>query len=289
MLPPWRWWAVPAAIVLGLVLGSVGDLIVSIIGAASGASVNHPPPAVNIIGDVVFDVGFVGAAIYIASLLGRLRPSEFGFRRFQLGRALWMLALAAVVYFVATGVYASLLGLHGKEQLPTGLGSSSDTAAMIGVGVFVTVIAPICEEFFFRGFIFGMLRGWLAPRSWGPWVAAIVTGLLFGAAHSGSAAVKYLLPLAFLGFLLCLLRWKTGSLYPGMALHSINNSLAFGVDELHWDAAKILAMALLALAAIAAIAGPLGRREPAVAVNGPDVGGGPISPPAAQQVGPPGL
>jgi membrane protease YdiL (CAAX protease family) len=288
VLPPWKWWAIPAAVALGLLLGSVGDLIVTIIGAASGASASHPPPAVNIIGDIVLDVGFVAATVYVASLLGPLRLSEFGFRRFALGRALWMLLAAAVVYFIATAVYASLLGLHGSEQLPGGLGSSSDTAAMIGVGVFVTVIAPMCEEFFFRGFIFGMLRSWLASRPWGPWVAATVTGLLFGAAHTGSAAIKYLPALAFLGFLLCLLRWKTGSLYPGMALHSINNSLAFGIDELHWNAAKMVAMALLALGAIAAIAGPLGWREPAVAPDGPGAGGGPTAPVAAtHSVGPP--
>jgi len=262
---------VPAGIGLGLVLGSIGDLIVSIIGAAAGASTSHPPPAVNIAGDIVFDLGFVAAAIYIATLLGPLRPTEFGFRRASLTRVLWMLPVAALVYFIATAIYASLLGLHGKEQLPSGLGSTSDTAAMIGVGVFVTVIAPICEEFFFRGFIFGLLRRWLGGRAWGVWAAAVITGLLFGAAHAGSAAVKYLLPLAFLGFVLCLLRWKTGSLYPGMALHSINNSIAFGVDELHWNAAKMLALALVALAAIAAIAGPLGWREPAVA---PDRAGG---------------
>ncbi|HEY5316898.1 MAG TPA: type II CAAX endopeptidase family protein [Solirubrobacteraceae bacterium] len=289
VLLPWRWWAVPAAIVLGVVLGSIGNIIASIVGAAAGSSISHPTPAVNIADDILFDLGFVAAAIYIASLLGRVRPSEFGFRRASLRRVLWMLPLAAVTYFVATAVYASALGLNGREQLPTGLGSTSDTAAMIGVGVFVTVVAPICEEFFFRGFIFGMLRSWLAPRWWGPWAAATVTGVLFGGAHAGSAAAKYLVPLAFLGFVLCILRWRTGSLYPGMALHSLNNSLAFGIDELHWGAGKLLVMALLALAAIAAIAGPLGWREPAVTVEGADHGGG--SPPqaAARSIGPPGV
>lgn len=274
VLPPWKWWAAPAAIVLGLALGSIGDVIVSIVGAATGSNLSHPPPPVNIAGDVVFDVGFVAAAIYVASLLGWTAPGEFGFRRFSLGRVLWMLPLAAAAYFLGTAVYASLLDLHGSEQLPKGLGSTTDTAAMIGVGVFVTVIAPICEEFFFRGLIFGVLRSWLAPRAWGPWVAAVATGILFGGAHGGAAAAKYLLPLAFLGFILCILRWRTGSLYPGMALHSINNSLAFGIDELHWNTAKIVAMALLAVAAIAAIAGPLGWRERAVPVGGPGAGGG---------------
>ena len=267
-LPPWRPWAAPAGVVMGFALGAIADLVVSIVGAASGASLTHPPPAVNIVGDVVFDLGFVAAAIYIATLGGGLRLAVFGFRRASLVRAVLIVALAAVCYFVATDVYAALLGLSGREQLPSGLGSSSDTVAMIGVGLFVTVIAPICEEFFFRGFLFGVLRSWLSPKgAWGTWVAAIITALLFGGAHVGSAAVKYLVPLAILGFLLCIVRWKTGSLYPGMALHSINNSVAFGIDELHWNAAKIIAMAVVALAAITVIAGPIGAREPAVAAG----------------------
>lgn len=265
-LPPWKPWAAPAAIVLGIALGTIADLFVTIVGAAGGADISHPPPSVTIAGDLVFDLGFVAAAIYIARLSGGFRLTYFGFRRAALGRAVWIVALGALCYFVATAVYANLLGLHGREQLPSGLGSASDTAAMIAVGAFVTVIAPICEEFFFRGFIFGALRGWLAPKgAWGTWSAAVLTGFLFGAAHTGSAAVKYLVPLAILGFVLCIMRWKTGSLYPGMALHSVNNSLAFGIDELHWGAAMIVAMALLALAVIAAIVAPLGAREPAVA------------------------
>jgi hypothetical protein len=289
VLPPWKWWAAPGAVALGLVLGAVGDVVVSIIGAAAGASVSHPPPAVNIAGDIVFDLGFVAAAIYIARVIGWTSPSGFGFRRVPLTRVLWMLPLAAVVYFVATAAYASLLNLHGNEQLPSGLGSRNDTAAMIGVGVFVTVIAPIAEEFFFRGFIFNELRSWLRSRASGPWIAAIITGLLFGAAHTGSASAKYLLPLAFLGFILCLLRWKTGSLYPGMALHSVNNSLAFGIDQLHWNAAKLTAMALLALLAIAAIAGPLGWREPPVRIGAGDgAGPAPAPAPATGTAAPPG-
>ena len=266
-LPAWKWWALPLGIVLGFFVGSIGDLFVSIIGAVTGASLSHPPPAVTIAGDVVFDLAFVAAAIYVVSLYGRINLSLLGFRRASPARVAWMLPLAAVAYFIITALYASLLGLHGSEQLPSGLGSTSDTAAMVAVAVFVTVIAPICEELFFRGFVFGVLRSRLAPRAWGPWVAAIATGVLFGGAHVGSAPVEYLVPLAFLGFVLCILRWRTGSLYPGMALHSINNSLALGHNELHWNAAQIAGLAIAALIAIAAIAGPAGANEPVVAVS----------------------
>ena len=49
--------------------------------------------------------------------------------------------------------------------------------------------------------------------------------------HVGSAPVLDLVPLAVLGFGLCLLYRYTGSLYPCIAAHSLNNSLAFASLE----------------------------------------------------------
>jgi membrane protease YdiL (CAAX protease family) len=134
------------------------------------------------------------------------------------------------------------------------------TAALVGAAVFVCVIAPIAEETFFRGFFFGALRRWrvtVAGRDLGTLLAAIVTGIVFGLAHVGSAPAKYLVPLAFLGFMLCLVRWQTRSLYPCIALHSVNNSLALGINELHWQAGEIFALIAGSLLVIAAVTGPL--------------------------------
>jgi membrane protease YdiL (CAAX protease family) len=167
-------------------------------------------------------------------------------------------------------VYASLFHLHGSEKLPKELGVSKSTAALVGAAVFVCVVAPIAEEFFFRGFIFGALRRMrivIGGREVGTWVAAAVTGLLFGLAHTGSASSQYLIPLGFLGFVLCLLRWRTGSLYPCMALHSINNSLALGISQLHWTGGEILALIGGSLAVIGVLTGPLANRGRAPAIS----------------------
>ena len=88
------------------------------------------------------------------------------------------------------------------------------------------MVAPICEEFLFRGYIFTALRNWR-----GTLPAAVITGLLFGGVHAGSAPALDLVPLAGLGFGLCLLYRYTGSLYPCIAAHSLNNSLAFASLE----------------------------------------------------------
>ncbi len=75
--------------------------------------------------------------------------------------------------------------------------------------VLTCVVAPIGEEFLFRGLIFTALRNWK-----GTLPAAIITGVLFGGVHFGSAPLLDLVPLAALGFGLCLLYRYTGSLYP---------------------------------------------------------------------------
>jgi uncharacterized protein len=125
----------------------------------------------------------------------------------------------------------------------------------VSVAVLVCVLAPIAEEFFFRGYFFSALRSWK-----GLWPAAVITGLVFGAIHIGSAPVPYLVPLAVFGFVLCLLYWRTGSLYPCIVLHALNNCLAFGVSQ-HWDWQIPVVMAG-ALTMISAVILPLGGLRP---------------------------
>jgi membrane protease YdiL (CAAX protease family) len=252
---------------MGFGLGIVVSIIVSVAAQAGGSSISHPTPAVSLIGDALFDFAFVAAALYFAGLRSHPRPSDFGFRPVRWTTAIAGIAGAGVAYYVVTAFYASLLHLHGSDKLPKELGVSKSTAALVGATVFVCVVAPIAEEFFFRGFIFGALRRMrivVGGREVGTWVAAVLTGILFGLAHTGSASSQYLIPLGFLGFLLCVLRWRTRSLYPCMALHSINNSLALGISQLHWSTGEILALIAGSVLIIGGLTGPLAGRSPAV-------------------------
>jgi membrane protease YdiL (CAAX protease family) len=266
-LPPWPLWVVPASILLGFVAGQVGIVGVDIAGSIAGASVSQPTPAMAIGGSIVFDLGFLGTAIWLASVSGRARPADFGFRRVSWRAAVTSVAAAAVGYYVLTAVYSTVFKLTGTDKRPSEFGVGRSTWALIGTAAFVCAIAPMAEEIFFRGFFFGSLRRLHVPlghRELGPWIAAVVTGILFGLAHFDSAQPEFLIPLGFLGFVLCLVRWRTGSLYPGMALHSANNALALGV-QLHWSVAGVVALVVASWALIAAVVGPLGARTPALA------------------------
>ncbi len=157
------------------------------------------------------DVGFVLAALYCAHLGGRVvRSWQFGLRRPGAGwrRATGMIGLLLVAFLVLSIAWSAIF--HPEEEtLLKSLGSNEGTGLLLLSAALTCVIAPICEEFLFRGFIFTALRSWR-----GTLPAALLTGLLFGGVHVGSAPALDLVPLAGLGFGLCLLYRYSGSLYP---------------------------------------------------------------------------
>jgi membrane protease YdiL (CAAX protease family) len=244
-------WSAPAAVGLGFIGGQFVILIFELI---AGVNLQHPTPAVEIAANILFDLAFVAAALYFVRLRGALDPAAIGFRRIPVRLGVAAFVTAGVGYYAVSFIYGAIVNVHGTDKVPKELGVDRSTAAAIAVTVFVCVVAPIAEEFFFRGFLFGVLR-----RGLGVVVAAVIVGILFGLAHTGSAQPQYLIPLGMLGFVLCLIRWRTRSLYPCMALHSANNALAIGVNQFHWDVGLILALMLGAGAVIAAVTGPLSR------------------------------
>ncbi|MDE3133948.1 MAG: CPBP family intramembrane metalloprotease [Acidobacteriota bacterium] len=258
--PPY--WLALAAVLAGFAAGLFATVMVALIGTAFGSSVAHPTPAVNIVSDYAFDAGFVGSALYF-TVIGRwMGRREFGYNHIPWRRGAAALVLAAIAYYVVTLGYSAIFNLNGTDRLPAGLGVKTSVWAAAFTALFVCAVAPMAEEFFFRGFLFGVLarmRVRVAGHELGPWLAAAFVGLLFGLAHYDSAQPEFLIPLGFLGFVLCIVRWRTGSLYPCMALHAINNCIALGVNELGWNGGEIVALTLGALAVIALVTAPLAR------------------------------
>ena len=205
---------------------SSGALVVYVVAAATGASLSDPPPAVDISATLLQDVSFIAAALVFAAMVARPRPWHFGLRMPRVWPAVGYVVAGYLVFLALAAAWSAALNLHEKDDIVDQLGAGSSDVALAAVAVLVCIVAPIAEEFFFRGYFFGALRNWR-----GVWPAAALTGLVFGAIHVGSAPVGFLVPLAFFGFLLCLVYQRTRSLYPCMALHCINNSIAFGVGR----------------------------------------------------------
>jgi membrane protease YdiL (CAAX protease family) len=228
-VPAWRPWSSVLALVAGLGGALVGGLVVYLIATIAGSDLDNPPAAVDISATLLQDVAFIASAIVFAAMVTRPRPWHFGLRETRLRPAAGYVVGGYLVFITVAAVWSAVLNLHENDDVVEQLGADSSTVALIAVSVLVCVVAPMAEEFFFRGYFFGALRNWR-----GVWPAAVITGLVFGGIHVGSAPVGFLLPLAFFGFLLCLIYDRTRSLYPCMTLHCVNNSIAFGVGE-KWD------------------------------------------------------
>jgi membrane protease YdiL (CAAX protease family) len=161
-------------------------------------------------------------------------------------RAAGMVALLIVAFLLLNVIWQELFN-PGKEKILEQLGSNENAALLLLSAGLTCVVAPISEELLFRGFIFTALRNWR-----GTFPAAVITGLLFGGVHAGSAPALDLVPLAALGFGLCLLYRYTGSLYPGIASHSLNNSIAFASLE-EWGLPEFVLLIAGSLVAIGAL------------------------------------
>lgn len=254
----WSPWLAPMALVVGLVGAVVGGLVVDLPAALFGVSItsSHTPPGITIADTVVQDVAFVLAAIYCARFgRGVARAWQFGLRPPGVGwrSAFWMIVLLLLAFVILSVAWVEAFKPN-EEELLKQLGTNEGALLLVLSAGLTCVIAPICEEMLFRGFIFTALREWR-----GTWPAAVLTGLLFSGVHVGSAPALDLVPLAALGFGLCLLYRYTGSLYPGIIAHSLNNSIAFSsLEGWGWQAPVLMVAALAGVALVALAAEQIG-------------------------------
>ena len=80
------------------------------------------------------------------------------------------------------------------------------------------IAAPVVEELVFRGAIQQL------AQPLGRWKAAALQAVLFAVQHGGAAGIAYAL---VLGVLLGTIRQRTGRVWPGWVLHTVNNLLVF--------------------------------------------------------------
>jgi membrane protease YdiL (CAAX protease family) len=213
-------------VIVGLAIPLVLGVVAGIIVAIAGGDAGDLPSGVLIALTFLQDVGFVIAAIFVARMARPPTARDFGLVPTPLWRAAGIVAGVYVAFYVFAGIWSQVLNIKEESDLPDELGANHSTAALVAVLVLVCVMAPVCEEFLFRGMLFTSIRA-----SAGLWPAAIITGIVFGSIHIGSSPVGLLVPLGVLGLGLCLIYAWTRSLYPCVALHAVNNAIAFGVTQ----------------------------------------------------------
>ena len=221
-------WAPLAAMFSAFVVATLAFVVIGAgIEAGGGTVTADGPPGLVISATLVQDVALIVAALLFASFWARgVTPAAFGLRFTRFWPAVGWMAATFAVFWILTLIYLLIVGEPEEQELTRDLKDEESLAALIGYGALLAVAAPLAEEFFFRGFMFGVLRERIGPL-WG----AVVTATIFGLVHVIGSPIKTVVVLVILGFGLCFLVWRTGSLLPCIALHAINNSISFGATK----------------------------------------------------------
>ena len=95
----------------------------------------------------------------------------------------------------------------------------ADNVGVVILNVLIIALLPaICEEICFRG----ALQRIMIQICKNPWIGIIVTSILFSALH---LQFQGFLPRMFLGIILGAIYWYSGSLWPSILAHFVNNAI----------------------------------------------------------------
>ena len=162
----------------------------------------------------------IGLVTFAAAFTLRIRDlAVFGVRRVSWR---WLLAGAGfgVVAFVLSTVIGSYLFLSGDSHSavePSYQAAANGGALTLVASLLLGAVATgVGEELAFRGVLTNFLG------RYGPWVAVLGSAVVFALAHG----INLITPVAFVnGVIAALLFRKTGSVWPGVMVHLVNNAL----------------------------------------------------------------
>jgi len=193
----------------------------------------------------------------------QLRPAPLGiyFAAAILGGTLWPLAYDLIILCRDLGIAtlsAQRIAEHQSalDELVTRLRALPPVTVLLTLAV----VPAIGEEFFFRGYLLGALRGRMPA-----WAAIGLVGFVFGLFHAsvfGLVAIERIASSTLLGIALGWLCWITRSVFPGMLVHAVSNSmmisLMYFADQLRsWgydaESQRYLPLPLVAITTIVAI------------------------------------
>jgi membrane protease YdiL (CAAX protease family) len=218
----WGWRDIIFALALALSAGFVlVSIIVTPIAVAAGSRDDVAVLTAGLVATLLFDGALFGSAAVFSVGRYRCSWSALGLRPPGL-KWLWPGLATAVAGQIIVATYAGLvqlLGLHALlpgTNVPEKLFEVRPVLPLVGVAT--VLVAPLAEETFFRGFLFGGLR------RYGFFWAALASGLLFSAAH---LSLGGLIPLALVGMLFAWAYSRTGSLWTNVYAHLIFNLVSF--------------------------------------------------------------
>lgn len=171
---------------------------------------------------IIAELAIVGPALVY--LLRSGRPIRRALRLYPVTwRVVTVSTVLGISLSVVVGALDSLIGPMApmpemlRLQLETIL-VPDDESDLIMIFLGLVLSAAVCEEIFFRGFLQTALE-----RHKNRWTAIYISSLIFGVVHFNP---WWFISILCAGFVLGTVAYFSGSVYPGIIIHSVNNGLS---------------------------------------------------------------
>jgi hypothetical protein len=160
----------------------------------------------------------LGVVWFFAIYWRRSSLRDLGFRYYSIGKTIWYTFLSLLLIFLVSFIYVIILqkffGIDAPGSKIDELVRSGNVSGNILI-VVTAVIAPLCEEVYFRGFLYPAFR-----KSFGVVIGIFLSSIVFAAAHLD---LYSFFPIMVIGWILAFMYEKTKSIFPVIFLHSIYN------------------------------------------------------------------
>jgi membrane protease YdiL (CAAX protease family) len=207
------------AIIINIVLTSV--FLVAQAQSSPGDKMVLSPTAI-VLSVITLDGPLIGLLYLRIVRPGVLSWREMGFTTDRFWQRVSIGLLVGVLAFIVAGLAGEALKAFGIEstQMETFAGiRGASVAQFIGVLLAGSVIAPICEETFFRGYVVTAIS-----RTRGVQLAILVSSVLFALSHVN---LTVFLPILLVGVIFAFVFSRTGSLIPSIVAHAVLNAVGF--------------------------------------------------------------
>ena len=149
---------------------------------------------------------------------------EIGMRGLPTWTDLLLAPIGFIVVLLAAGALTALMmallpGVNWEQTQEVGYSNLYQMSDFLLAFVCLVILAPLCEEIIFRGWLYGKLRFRMSALP-----AMLIVSVLFGIMH-GQWNVAVTVFAMSLG--MCVMREFTGTIWSGVLLHMIKNGVAF--------------------------------------------------------------
>lgn len=149
---------------------------------------------------------------------------DLGFRYYSILKTIWYTLISIIFIFFMSFLYVlalkSIFGIEAPPSKVEELISNRNISSNILI-IVTSIIAPFCEEIYFRGFLYSAFK-----KNFGVTIGLFLSSFLFALAH---LELYSFIPIMIIGWLLAYVFEKTKSIFTVMFIHAVYNLILISI------------------------------------------------------------